>query len=269
MPADSLILFCRSAHEALIAAARVPRQSDLHRVFLFVGERPETADLAWIAQPDSMLVLDGLLDAHETPLEVGVRAGLMYAGGWDLLFCYAEQPPSDEDLAAARAALKEGGAVRMATVWGVTRDHVVLNGLDSAYRQAASATVGVAAELDIDDALRGVAKPWPIILAALREIAPLKSVGPFHGIRFADTAHQDKLGELVGLGQRLDLENLDTALLGLNSALQVRQAQASVVPGGVVIVLSPPGTETAWASKPYRTLNVDDGSIVSVFGQEL
>lgn len=276
MPYDLLALFCENAKDASFAAARVPRRANMRRLFLFLGNKPEDADIAWMGGNDMHIHLNRVLEVPECE-QIAVRAAITFtdSNAWNLLFCWADSPPEDAEMDEARQAVAQFEKnMRRVNIWGCAREQVILYGFEAAYRTQSSASSLVmpaasnekqhemlpVSELEIGRALRGEPVHIAAMIAAIAESAPMHSFG-LHTSAFEKTErHRPLLEKLLSHAGFVDSEHPVTMALGSNANIKTLELVRKRIPKtGAVVVLVDEENSPLFAESPYRILSSTEG----------
>lgn len=286
MPYDLLTIFCEDARDASFAAARVPRRASMRRLFLFLGDKPEAQEIAWMGGNDIHIHLDRVLEIP-TCEQIATRAAITFtdSNAWNLLFCWADSPPEDAELDEARQALQQFERhMRRVNVWGCAREHIVLYGFEAAYRgesftagsltdapQAVSKEASLmlpASELEIGKALRGEPVEMNVLIAAIAESAPMQSLGLHTSVFEKGERHRPALEKLLTYAEFMDADNPVTMILGSNASVKTLQIVREKIPKtGSVVVLVDEDESPLLKEKPYRILSSTDGVKALLFKQ--
>ncbi len=266
MAQDTLIILCKNLNHAIMAASNIERQHDLNRLFIFLGKKPTDKELSWMTGADSSFCLERVIEWGDSPELIGIRAGLMFATGWDLLFCWADNCPSSKDVDWVRKKLNTEGKAKLSNIWGLSRDHYILHGLGEDAQQFSTAEPKqnqITTGLNIADALDGKPVDLPTVILTLQEIVALS---PLAVHASAIKSGNDVIESIINAADYID----DVAPLSIiigencdeNIVLALRQKIAN---HGVLIQVSKSLPE--YTFKPYRTILAEDGTKIALYGK--
>lgn len=266
MAQDTLIILCKTLNDAISASSQIERRHDLNRLFIFLGKKPLEKDLRWMASTDSSLVLERAVEWSDNPELVGIRAGLMFANGWDLIFCWADNCPTNKDIDWVKGQLKSNGLSKMSNIWGITRDHYILQGLgednqqfsNTSFQKTDDITNGVL----IANALSGKAVDVPSAVAALKEIVILSPLS----VHQSAVKANDTLTDLIINSVEFLDENAPVSMLVGNECTEdmLTTLKSKIANHGAIIRIAQNILENP---KPYRTINVNDGTKIALYGK--
>ena len=131
---NTIVILCRNINEAKSSILKIPRIPNMQRFFIFLDESPNKIDLEkTIDKHDLSISLDRMLDWSDSPEKVGIRTGLFYSQGWNILFTLGEDCASIDDIQHIIEKLnaEDGpGYIKEKKIWGITREHAALFGVD-------------------------------------------------------------------------------------------------------------------------------------------
>ena len=265
MAHDTLVVLCKNINDAIIASSRIHRRYDSKRLFIFLGKKPTTKELSWLTHTDDAFTLEKALDWAVNPEILGVRAGLMFATGWDLIFMWAHDCPSNEDIDWIKSKLKTDGMAKLSNVWGMTRDHYILHGLGEeqvSFTESAplsEAQLG----LKIADALDGKPCTPEIAFIALEQTS---AISPVYIHPSADADKHKLISNMFRLKSIVDNDACVSAVVGEDCTLdELQQCQQKIANHGVVYQLL---TDTGVAtSKPYKTIKLESKDKIVLYGK--
>ena len=273
MAQDTLILLCKTLNDAIMASNQIERRHDLNRLFIFLGKKPQDKDLKWMSNSDASFCLERTLEWSNNPELIGVRAGLMFATGWDLIFCWADNCPSDEDIHWIRNDMKSAGLSKLSNVWGITRDHYILHGLgeESVFQttfQTAKEieTNNIDLGLNIANALAGLKVNSETAIAALKEIAHLSPLYVHESISQLDEQGGKIASLIINSAEYLENDVPVSVLISEScSESAVIDLRDMIANHGTVISLSKQPPE--YTFKPYRTILIDNDYKINLYGK--
>lgn len=273
MAQDTLILLCKTLNDAIMASNQIERRHDLNRLFIFLGKKPQDKDLKWMSNTDASFCLERTLEWSANPELIGVRAGLMFANGWDLIFCWADNCPSDEDIHWIRNDMKSAGLSKLSNVWGITRDYYILHGLgeESAFQTTFQTTQEIETNnldlgLNIANALAGLKVNTETAIAALKEIVHLSSLYAHESISHLDEQGEKIASLIVNSADYLENDVPVSVLIGDNCPESVVVGLKDMIANhGTVISLSKQPLE--YTFKPYRVILIDNDYKISLYGK--
>ncbi len=272
MPANILIFICDQTSNAISSSKLLPRQRDLNRFFVFIGEKPTEDELSFLSPQDIHVCLHGLASWNEQGDQAAIRAGILYSNAYHLIFCKASQPPALATVNSVKNQLNSGSSLAHGeNVWGVSREHIVLNGFNDAYIANSPQEDKLLEEhhineIEITKAMMGLPVTAAAILLALREVVPLQGMH----LDIAQPGEFDALlHSLFRYATSVDSELPTTILLGECSYPQFKNALSRTPTTGAVVL--PVKQPEMWIQqdKPYRRFRCIDGYEVLIFsGQE-
>lgn len=264
MAQDTIIVLCKTLNEAMIASSQIERKHDLNRLFIFLGKRPGRNELSWMAPTDSSFCLERALEWGSEPELLGIRAGLMFASGWDLLFCWASNCPSPQDIEWIRKELKTEGVAKLSNVWGITRDHYILKGLGESTPTISSEQVkkvdSISDGLLLAEALAGNPVELKVALAALKEVVPVTSMAVHNSAIKSDC--KPVVDAIANLASFIDEDSPVCILAGEINEDELNVLRTKLPNNGAVIQI----TKTI-TLKPYRTISTKDGVKIGLYGK--
>lgn len=263
MAQDTLVLLCKNLNDAIMSVAKIERRYDLNRLYVFMGKRPAEKDLLWMSSADSSFCLERVMEWGENVELIGVRAGLMFATGWDLLFCWADNCPENKDIDWVRKQIKTDGIVKLSNVWGLSRDHYILHGLGEDVQQFSVVPKenNIITGLNIADALDGKPVDLNSALQALQEII---SISP---LAIHDSAVKDETtNAIINIADHIDNYAPVSMIIGEkcdeNTILELKHKIAN---HGVLIQVCK--LLPTYTFKPYRIIEINDGTKIALYGK--
>jgi hypothetical protein len=263
MAQDTLILFCKNVNDAIISSKKIERKHDLNRLYVFLGKKPEAKEMSWIAPSDSMFVLERAINWSKNPESLGVRAGLMLASGWDLMFCWADNCPDERDVGWIREQIKSGGIARLPNIWGVSRDHYILYGLGEEIQMFDSQTQNsIESGLNIADALDGKPVDLNVAIQTLQEIVHLSAIA----VHNSAANEGFVVDEIKKITEYIDNEAPVSAIVGESCTEdEMLILKNKIANHGALIQISK--KDSNYAFKPYRVILIKDGTKISLYGK--
>jgi hypothetical protein len=267
MAQDTLIVLCKTLNDAMMASSQLERKHDLNRLFIFLGRKPQEKDLKWMGNTDSSFSLERTLEWSLNPEIIGIRAGLTFANGWDLIFCWADNCPTTIDVDWVRGKLKTDGVARLANVWGLTRDHYILHGLGEDIQLLADSTShessAIVNGLNIADALDGKPVGIEIAMKVLQEVI---AISPLAVHESALRGLKSLVEAITNTATYIDDVAPVSALIGedCDEATLVSLKQKIANHGTLIQVAT---ILPAYTFKPYRTILITDGSKIALYGK--
>jgi hypothetical protein len=265
MAHDTLVILCKNLNDAIIASNRVQIKHDSRRLFIFLGKKPTNKDLTWMSNTDSAFTLEKAIEWSSNPEMLGIRAGLMFATGWDLIFMWAHDCPTAENIEWIKSQLKIDGQAKLANVWGMTRDYYILYGLgekESLFireEPMSEAQLG----LEIANALDGKACKPEIAFVALEKTV---AVSP---VFIHSSALQEKHQNILGVFKHkveVDNEACISAIIGEDGTSEdLDTCRSKIANYGVVMQFLTQDAQPC--GKPYKTINLVNGDKIVVYGK--
>jgi len=270
MAQDTLIVLCKTLNDAIMASSQVERRHDLNRLFIFLGKKPLEKDLKWMGHTDSSFALERVIEWGDNPELIGVRAGLMFANGWDLLFCWADDCPSSTDVDWVRAHLKIDGNAKLANIWGITRDHYILHGLGENIQQFSSVKLQkndiITTGLQIANALDGRKVSVQTAISALREIVPISPLAIHESARSNDGVRHAVIEAIVNAADYLDEVAPISVLIGEKCTEEnLAILRKTIASHGAIIQVTV--TVPQYTIKPYRTIILEEDVKIALYGK--
>lgn len=264
--ADTLVIFCKTAQDAIKAAASMPRANDLNRFFVLFCEKPNPQEMSWIKPGDDYLALDRTQE-WKKDTDIGIRAGILYTvGWWNLFFCVADKIPSNEDLSTVRTAMQSNGFSKGENIWGISREHILLYGLDGVLGKEEEIFVPDTTALDLEMAagMRGEAVSAEAINIVFREVAPIQSVQIQGDLTTWDIDCKDIANRAIkGIKQGVATPSL---ILAYNDVSDdgLTHLFPRLAPSGVVAIVGKGSTKIT--HKPYKVLRCNNGVTIWLYG---
>ncbi len=168
-----LIIFCKDAKEALDAGAALPMLKDMPRFYILNSDKPKNEDISWLRNIDNYFAL-GKASEIGNFTEIAIRAGILYSvGWWHLLFCSANKLPTNDEINNVRKSLDNNkGFLQLENIWGVSKEHILLYGLDKVLGSGLQSTSEASSTLDLVNAMRGSAANESSVKHAFLELVP-------------------------------------------------------------------------------------------------
>jgi hypothetical protein len=217
-----------------------------------------------MTQTDSSFCLERALEWGIEPELLGIRAGLMFASGWDLLFCWAGNCPSPQDIDWVRKELKTEGTARLSNVWGLTRDHYILKGLGESVpimsSEQSKKVDSIHDGLLLAEALAGNPVELKIAIAALKEVVPITTMAIHNSATKSDC--KQVMDAVVNLASYIDEETPMCVLTGDINEDELDILRTKLPNNGAVIQIS-----KTIRLKPYRTISTKDGVKIALYGK--
>jgi len=263
MAQDTLVLLCKNLNDAIISASKLERRYDLNRLYIFLGKKPTSKELSWMSNSDSSFCLERVIEWGENAELIGVRAGLMFATGWDLLFCWADNCPDNKDIDWLRSKLKTDGLAKLSNLWGLSRDHYILHGLGEDAQQffVEPKQNNIITGLNIADAIDGKPVDLTTAVQALQEIIALSPLA----VHLSSTQSNKLTEAIIDSADYIDDIAPMSALVGDCDESTVLELKKKIANHGVVIQISK--TPPEYTFKPYRTILVNDGTKIVLYGK--
>jgi hypothetical protein len=264
MAQDTLILLCKNLNDAIMSTSKLERRYDLNRLYIFLGKKPANNELSWMSNTDNCFCLERAIEWSDSAELIGVRAGLMFATGWDLLFCWADNCPDTKDIDWVINNLKTDGTAKLSNVWGISRDHYILHGLGESTQQffAEPKQNNILNGLSIADALEGKSVNSVTAVQALHEIVAISPLAVHESI----VGTKDKLTQaIIDSADYIDDIAPVSIIVGdcaEDVAVALRQ---KIAKHGVLIQVSQSLPE--YDFKPYRTIFTTDGINIALYGK--
>ena len=274
MSHDTLVFLCNDASEAVKAAARVPRHHTLKRFFIFLGEPPLDAHVDWIVDSDIYMVLTRAQDWTDSVEAVSIRAGALYTNGWNTLFCWASNPPSEADVDFARRACDGPAMVYTdSKLWGYSREYLVRFGFpgsvytpQSTHNLLPLQPVMPDITTELAKAMRGQPVSDDGVIAALKECAPITSVKVEITADMSENTSMLCEKIFTSLGDAITLSGDSILLCGPWSELEIADKRFEAKRGGCVIVVTDANQIELYESPhPYRVIKSTSGVAVLLF----
>ena len=278
---DTLVIICRDIGEAQQAANRLLPSPRLERFFVFLGEKPGDDSLGFLTERDSHITLEGASSWSPNPLHAGIRAALLYATGWNLIFCTGTKPATDGQLSEVLAGIESKGNINLSECWGASREHLALNGFECIFPTAKSLTISKPEQARLDTsvdamtlirAMAGQAVAAHGVLAALGETVPLRAAILDKSVYEPDEPYMEFLSALAELSQEKNSRFPSVVILGTLSMPFYLTEQVKSMPGtgAVVLLVNEHSSEAEYLARhtPYRRFRCSDGWDALVFRGE-
>lgn len=267
MAQDTLILLCKNLNDAIMASSVIERRHDLNRLFVFLGKKPTEKELAWMNGTDSSFCLERVIEWGENPELIGIRAGLMFASGWDLLFCWANNCPANKDIDWVRNKLNTDGVAKLSNIWGLSRDHYILHGLGEDIQQFSQTTNvkqnQILIGLNIADALIG--KPVDVT-SAIQALQEIVAISPLAIHESAVKSENFVIEEIIKVVEYLDDIAPLSIIIGEDcDENTINALKQKIANHGVIIQVSQDIPQ--YTFKPYRTISINDGTKIALYGK--
>lgn len=168
-----LIIFCKDAKEALDAGASLPMHRDVPRFYILNSDKPKNDEISWLRNIDNYFALGKAAEIGNFT-EIAIRAGILYSvGWWHLMFCSANKLPSIDEINALRKSLDSNkGFLQLENIWGVSKEHILLFGLDKVLGSGLQSSNEASSTLDLVNAMRGQAANEASVRHAFLELVP-------------------------------------------------------------------------------------------------
>lgn len=272
MAQNTLIIICKNNEDAEIASRLIDRRRDTDRFFILLDQKPSTN---FFTPQDITLCLDRILEFSSNAEEVCIRAGLMYAPGWNLLFCLGDNLPSEKEITDMIDYLKKDEQyLRTEKIWGVTREYIVLYGLPDLYSESQipdNKEDGVSDPIMVSKILIGAEKEAneATILQALKEVVPLSKVSD-EAIRKSSSLESKFLLKLSNFALKKDEQFPDSILIdGKASPEDLTRCLKNVQSTGVVVVATTEPKNYTSLFTPFRHFRTTSGIDILLFqGQD-
>lgn len=267
MAQDTLIILCKTLNDAIIASSQLERRHDLNRLFIFLGRKPQEKDLKWMGNTDSSFSLERTMEWSPNPELIGIRAGLTFANGWDMIFCWADNCPTTTDVDWVRGKLKTDGVVRLANVWGLTRDNYILHGLGEDIQLLTSSATPesntIVSGLNIADALDGKPVSVKIAMQVLQEIVALSPLAIHES---ALTGVKSLTEAITNTADYIDDTAPVSVLIGEDcDEVTLISLKQTIANHGTLIQVA--NNLPTYTFKPYRTIYITDGTKIVLYGK--
>jgi hypothetical protein len=265
---DTLVFLCHSAEEAIVAATKFPRRETLSRFFVFLGCIPAKSFTERLPKTDAYLTLKEEFDSPEQADAMGVRAGIIYANGWNVFFINPTDPPTDEDLVKCVNETRQNQNCFLDTVWGVSKEYVVAHSVAAFGGATPKNDNEPTKEPDFTEvamAFQGLPCGYDAVSYAVSEVVEMHRASCV-----ANTFDKDQqfAQMLIKRAHKIDNENPVTVIIGPKGTPEdFKHAQSKIPYNGSVIVLTKDPEPFLSEAKPYNTFFTKDGNTVLIFGK--
>jgi len=264
MAQDTLVLLCKNLNDAITSTSKLERRYDLNRLYIFLGKKPSGKELSWMSNTDNSFCLERVIEWGENAELIGIRAGLMFATGWDLLFCWADNCPSNNDIDWVRSKLKTDGVAKLSNVWGLSRDHYILHGMGEDAQQffIEPKQNQILTGLSIADALDGKPVDFKIAVQALQEIV---AMSPLAVHESAMKSGDELTSAIIDSADYIDDVAPVSIIAGYCDENTMSALRQKIAKHGVLIQVSQSLPE--YTFKPYRAILTTNGAKIALYGK--
>ena len=125
-----LVILCNNMEEAKNAAITLPNYKDINKFYVFNFDTGSTLNINWMSSNDDYISL-GKASELGNSAEICIRAAVLYISSWwHLIFCYAHDLPSMNELNDIKASIDlNQGFMQAAKCWAISKEHLLLFGL--------------------------------------------------------------------------------------------------------------------------------------------
>ena len=262
-----LAIICNNLDDALKAAAYLSPFKNIKRFFIFNFILETNSNLNWFNQSDDYISL-GKASELGNNAEICVRAAFLYIPNWwHIIFCYANDLPSMDDINFIRDSIDlNEGFVQKGKAWSISKEHLLLFGLAKIFGNSIikNEEEQLMNEFDIVRALRGEPSTFDAIKEAFIEISNIDGM-IYRGNRpkFIHESTNIFIDEML---ERFDIvgENPGTIFIAPETSEDgLKLIMQNIDPKTMVCIIDE--KPISMQLTPYKSLNCDDKFFINLY----
>ena len=274
MASNLIIIFCRTHEEASYAGAKLGHIENTDRFFIFLGHTPSASEISWMTEADRTMNLERVIE-HPLCEELAVKTGVIYSNftHWNLLFCWAHECPSKDNILDCLKQISSSSAYyENEFVWGNIRENMIIDGFEAVYRKKQileNQNNQSDSEFDFIMAMNGIEASTNSVIKSIAETASMTSVG-LHPLSKSNTKFINEIQMISLIAGNFVQENPSTYIICHSGNVSATaETIATLPPQKTAIVFTEISDEASIIAsseiKPYRVLKSKDGFSVLLF----